>query len=204
MKITPTIYCLLLILLGLALAQPALAIDSILKGIGCISNGNCNPGDLLKVFVNISKIILGLSGSVALILFIVGGIFWLTSAGNTQRVDQGKKILGGTLIGLVIIFGAWLGVGFLQDTLGVAPEYTLTGGFCDRKTDGISCGDNSVCLNNSCVTECAKEKGTEGWACQAPASCGVTYKNCDSSPASCKTGLCPRGEENVCCKKNNE
>lgn len=49
----------------------------------------------------------GLSGSFALLMFIYGGIMWLTSAGNSEKVERGKKIFMWATIGLVIIFGAY-------------------------------------------------------------------------------------------------
>lgn len=49
----------------------------------------------------------GLSGSVALLMFMYGGVMWLTSGGNAERVERGKKIFTWATIGLVIIFGAY-------------------------------------------------------------------------------------------------
>lgn len=79
----------------------------LLKGIECIESGNCQLNDILRLVVNVSKLILRWVGVIALIFFIVGGIIWLTSAGNEEKVKRGKKILVNTLIGIFIVFFAW-------------------------------------------------------------------------------------------------
>jgi len=51
---------------------------------------------------------LGLSGSAALLMFVYGGFLWLTSGGNKERVDKGKKTLIWAIIGIVVIFAAYV------------------------------------------------------------------------------------------------
>mgnify|MGYP001599879864 CR=1 FL=1 len=63
-----------------------------------------------NILVNIAKIILALSGSVALVMFIYGGFLWMTSGGEPKKVEDGKKIMVGTVIGLIIIFSANLAI----------------------------------------------------------------------------------------------
>jgi hypothetical protein len=50
---------------------------------------------------------LGLVGSIALVMFIYGGIVWMTSQGNDQKVKQGKDILIWATLGLVVIFTSY-------------------------------------------------------------------------------------------------
>jgi len=64
--------------------------------------------------------ILGLVGSLALIMFIYGGFLWMTSAGNEKKVSQGRDILMWSTIGLIVIFSSYALVKFvLSDFLGV-------------------------------------------------------------------------------------
>jgi hypothetical protein len=72
---------------------------------------------IVFTIINIAKLILGISGSVALALFIYGGFLMLVSRGNETIVTKGKSVLSGALIGLIIIFGAYTGVFFLIKTL---------------------------------------------------------------------------------------
>jgi len=46
--------------------------------------------------------ILGIIGSVALLLMIISGTMYMTSAGNEERIASSKKILTGAIIGLAI------------------------------------------------------------------------------------------------------
>ena len=57
---------------------------------------------------------------VATLLFAVGGFFFFISAGSTARLERGKQIITATIIGLLIIYGAWLFIGLLLNSLGVA------------------------------------------------------------------------------------
>lgn len=77
------------------------------EDFSCIGTGDCQLIDILKLGRAITKFILKYLGVLALIFFIVGGIIWITSSGNPERVKQGKHILVGTLIGVVIVLFAW-------------------------------------------------------------------------------------------------
>jgi len=69
---------------------------------------------------NVAKAILGIVGSLALVMFIYGGIIWMTSSGNAEQVTKGKNIVIWATIGLVVIFSAYALVNFvLTKALGV-------------------------------------------------------------------------------------
>lgn len=80
---------------------------------------NYSLADFIQVFVNISKIILGILGAVALLFFVYGGITWLTSGGNSKRIDKGKDILVGTIVGMVVVLGAYAIIAFVQNAIGL-------------------------------------------------------------------------------------
>ena len=48
-------------------------------------------------------------GSIALLMFIWGGIVWMTSQGEKARVEKGQKTLAWAVIGLAVIFVAYAG-----------------------------------------------------------------------------------------------
>lgn len=60
---------------------------------------------------------LGLSGAVALLMFVYGGFMWLISAGDAKKVQKGKDTFTYAVIGLVIIFTAYTAVNFIIDAL---------------------------------------------------------------------------------------
>ncbi len=64
--------------------------------------------------------VLGLIGTLALVMFVFGGFLWMTAAGNEKQVAKGQKILLWSALGLVIIFTSYALVRFLlSDIIGV-------------------------------------------------------------------------------------
>ncbi len=61
--------------------------------------------------------ILGLVGSIALLMFVYGGFMWMTAAGNDERVKKGKDVLVWASLGLAVIFASYIMVFFILKTL---------------------------------------------------------------------------------------
>lgn len=51
--------------------------------------------------------IMGIVGSLALLMFVYGGLTWMTSSGSQDKVKKGKDILLWSAVGLIVIFGAY-------------------------------------------------------------------------------------------------
>ncbi len=70
-----------------------------------------NPlGDISSpedVVATIIKVLLGVVGVVALLIVIYGGIELMTSRGNQEKIDKGRKALMWAAIGLVVVFGSY-------------------------------------------------------------------------------------------------
>lgn len=69
-----------------------------------------NPLGETDVRVIIGRIIsaaLSIIGSIALLMFVYGGVLWLTSFGETAKVDKGKKILVWATLGLGMIVASY-------------------------------------------------------------------------------------------------
>lgn len=60
---------------------------------------------------------LGISGAILLIMVIYAGALYLTAGGNEKAVDKAKNTLTWSVIGIVIIFGAWLIADFVVSAL---------------------------------------------------------------------------------------
>ena len=84
----------------------------------CATEGKCELSDALRVGVWVTQWILGIVGSLALLMFIYGGFTWLTSAGNTKAVDKGKAIVMGAVAGLVVVFMSYSIIDFSLRKLG--------------------------------------------------------------------------------------
>ena len=81
--------------------------------------GNYTVNDFMVLAINISKWILGIVGSLALIMFIYGGFMFLISAGSADKVTQAKKIIVAAVIGLLIVFTSWLIIKFVMGSMGL-------------------------------------------------------------------------------------
>ena len=51
--------------------------------------------------------LMGIVGSLALLMFVYGGLVWMTSSGSQDKVKKGKDILLWSAVGLIVIFGAY-------------------------------------------------------------------------------------------------
>ena len=73
--------------------------------------------DLPSTATSIINTALGLLGLIALVIVLMGGFKWMTSAGNEEKVGEAKKLLGAGVIGLVIIFAAYAIASFIMSTV---------------------------------------------------------------------------------------
>lgn len=92
----------------------------------CRDQGQCSLDQILQVFVNITIFILGISGSVILLMFIYGGFLWVTSRGDAKRIEKGKDTVTQAVIGFAIILLGYSMINFLIAALaGDAPGATI-------------------------------------------------------------------------------
>lgn len=73
----------------------------------CAEQGTCDFCDVLDGFAILTRWILGISGIVAVVMFVWFGFRFIMSAGRSDAVSGAKRGLVGTLIGLAVVFGAW-------------------------------------------------------------------------------------------------
>lgn len=84
-----TLACLPLIALGATLQNPL------------------GTSDIRVIIGRVIQALLGLSGTLALLMFVWGGITWMTSGGVADKIKKGKDTLIWATIGLVVIFTAY-------------------------------------------------------------------------------------------------
>ncbi len=75
------------------------------------------PQTLIGKIINA---VLGIVGSIALVMVIYGGFIWMTAAGNQEKVTKGRDVLVWAAVGLVIIFSSYALVKFVFTGLGVS------------------------------------------------------------------------------------
>jgi hypothetical protein len=73
--------------------------------------------DPRNIIGNIIKALLGIVGSLALVVFILGGFTWVTAAGNEERVKKGKDMVMWAVLGLAVIFMSYVLINFVIDAL---------------------------------------------------------------------------------------
>lgn len=77
------------------IAQPALAADG-------------NVAQVENFIRSIIKVVAGLAGLIATGFFVVGGLGYITSSGNPERLDKAKQTLIWSGIGLAIVIAAFV------------------------------------------------------------------------------------------------
>lgn len=75
-----------------------------------------NLGDAINT---VFRVIVYAAAVIFLLLFIVGGIQYLTSAGNEEASGKAKKLLVDAIIGLIIVLLAWAAGTWILNQLGL-------------------------------------------------------------------------------------
>jgi hypothetical protein len=89
---------------AIVLVAPAL-----LKEIGTILgwSGNTSTALTLKqIIANVLSTLLSIAGIIAMIFLVIGGITYITAYGEEKRIENGKKIITYSVIGIALIMGA--------------------------------------------------------------------------------------------------
>jgi len=80
----------------------------------------CKLCHLFCLFRNIVNFILwNIVPPVAALMIAIGGFYFFFAEGKPEGIQKGKEIIKATLIGLVIIFAAWLIVNLFFQIIGV-------------------------------------------------------------------------------------
>lgn len=170
--------------------------------------------DVKTLMGNLGNWMLGISGAVALFVFVLGGFFWLISAGNSDLVSKGKGMMISAIIGLIIIFFSYTLITYGVRIFGGsgADQYIpkATGpkaGFNEeiqysvaKNTSGGSYVNLCAKFAGVCTTKgkCASGTAISG-ACSASGDCCVTTKNpeqkseCGQLGGTCQANSMPCG-----------
>jgi hypothetical protein len=86
--------------------------------VPCGDDEPCTVCHLFELISNIANFIASrFAPIVGALLFVYGGIMMIISVGNPGKFQAATKIFWNTIIGLAIIYGAWLIVNSLMKTL---------------------------------------------------------------------------------------
>jgi len=187
------------IIFGLLIISLPLVAHAGFLDIGCVQAGNCDLPEMMEILKKAISWAITFSGALALLMFIIGGVFMLTSAGNQTRVQRGKDILVGTTMALFIIFGSWLIVNFVLEAF--TKKATHLTSFCAGQSNGTTCGANleDQCYQGLCISRCeyvGKNDPDHNWACRSTNDCGISSPE-QCSPPNCQPDICPANT--YCC-----
>lgn len=87
------------------------------NALGCNAETDPKSTDLVGDVTTILEVIIGALGIVAVVLVIMGGVTYMTSAGDAGKVKKGKDTILYALIGLVICALAFAIVNFVASSL---------------------------------------------------------------------------------------
>ena len=71
---------------------------------------NLPAGDIPVVFSIIADILLGITGSIAMVALIYTGILYVTARGDDTQLDKAKNILLYIIVGLVVIAASYANI----------------------------------------------------------------------------------------------
>ena len=95
--------------------------NSISKGLEDDAGNNVlGDADLPEVIGRIINVALGLLGTVAVVVILIGGFKWMTAGGNDDQVAEARKWIFSGIIGLGIIMSAWAITRFVFRSLNTA------------------------------------------------------------------------------------
>ncbi len=108
-------------LVGVAMAMPfvALAAGSVLPSGACNSlNGeNCaTVTSATGIIIVVLNWLLAVAGLIAVFFLVLGGFRYITSNGNEENSEKGKKTIINALIGLAVVILAYVAVTVIANT----------------------------------------------------------------------------------------
>ncbi|MBU1203386.1 Ig-like domain-containing protein [Patescibacteria group bacterium] len=105
-KITVLFIFFFAVIFLLSLSAPA---QADVFGVNDFASSGVNLGtkDLKETIAGIVNIFLGFLGILTTLIILYGGFIWMTSQGNTEKIDRAKKIIINGVIGLVIVLSSY-------------------------------------------------------------------------------------------------
>ena len=108
-----------------ALLMPALA--SITSDTGLVhtaskSGFKTENSDLAPLIGGLIQNLMGLLGSIFLLLLIYAGALWMTAQGDTDKIKKAKGIIMNAVLGIVLVFASYTLVGYVVGKLSTSPS----------------------------------------------------------------------------------
>jgi len=168
----------------------------------CTKECECCPCTLCHLFVLFKKIVdfltINIIFPLAVLMIVIGGVMFLTAAGSPERINTAKKILTSTVIGLVIIFLAWL---IVDTTIGVLVRTDNPFGMVLRNWSDIPC---PICGDGVCESKYGETSENCPADCGPPPTPICSNLSCQGSETNCQCGTAQTTAANPwCCAASN-
>ncbi len=111
------------LIMSLSLVAITHAADSS-QSSACGKDGICKLTNALGVteltdIIGVAlKGLLGIVGALALLFFVIGGFYWLTSAGVQDKIQKGKDTMMWSAIGLLAVFASYTVLNYILMVMG--------------------------------------------------------------------------------------
>lgn len=90
------------------------------------TEGQCRSVSIYVVLLlNVANYLFGIVGALALLFFIYGGFTLILSRGSSEQTKKGVEIITAAIIGLMVVFGAYMLVRFLGTAVGLKGDFML-------------------------------------------------------------------------------
>lgn len=166
------------------------------------SDGNVTSILLANYIQALYQYGLNVAGILAAIMLMAGGVVWLTSGGSETKVSQAKEIISGSIIGLVILFSAWMLLNTINPELlklkgikliSIKPNYLG----CCQYSDKAEMSSNTICeKNNGTFLEKSSSEpplfyyvDPTGKKCELSGCCVTKYSNDSGQIATCRNSM---------------
>ena len=91
-----------------ALLAPVLAcLPSVAYAVELVNPLGDDARDVRVLLGRVISAALSIVGTLALLMFVYGGVVWMTSRGEPKQVTKGKETLTWAVLGLVIVFSSY-------------------------------------------------------------------------------------------------
>jgi hypothetical protein len=79
----------------------------------------------LKLAIDIASVVFTIIGSLALAVFIYGGFILILSEGSQDKIKKGTGAMIAALIGIAVVFGAYVLVRILGEAIGIQESINI-------------------------------------------------------------------------------
>lgn len=85
-------------------------IEKIITGLetaGGAEGAGLTAKSVPEMVSNTIKIVMGITGTIMLIMIVIGGVMWMTSGGQKKQIETARKLMTSSAIGIIIIAAAY-------------------------------------------------------------------------------------------------